>query len=156
MGTALPGQAGKSAPVVQSEVERVDFYALRSNPLLPYPLTAAALQTLLGMAGLLDRRGAPLPEPTRAFLEANRGEALLSLVQVWLRGAEFNELRLIPSLVAEGAWSNDPLRARHAILDFLFTVPGALSTGETQERPFWSLASLSPQCARPPRFQHRR
>ena len=149
MGTALPGQAaaphvkaGKSAPVVQSEVERVDFYALRSNPLLPYPLSAAALQALLGMAGLLDRAGAPLPEPTRPFLEASRGEALLSLVQVWLRGAEFNELRLIPSLVAEGAWRNDPLRARHAILDFLFTIPGALSTGEGQERPFWSLASL--------------
>jgi hypothetical protein len=143
MGTALrPPAAGKAPPARLEQVERTDFYALRLNPLLPYPLTAAALQALLAAAGLLDERGAPLPEPTRLFLEASRSQALLTLVQAWLRSAEFNELRLCPAWVAEGAWVNDPLRARHAILDFLFTIPGGLALGEPDERPFWSLASL--------------
>lgn len=131
------GAAGGSALAA-----RDDFYALRANPLLPYPLSAAALQGLLSAAGLLDARGAPLPEPTRRFLEASRAQALLSLVQAWLRSASFDELRLIPSLLAEGAWRNDPLRARHAILDFLSTVPGGLQAGAGGERPFWSIASL--------------
>lgn len=125
-----------------SPVQRDEFYALRSNPLLPYPLTAAALQSLLGAAGLLDERGAPLPEPTRLFLEAPRSQALLLLVQGWLRSPDFNELRLAPPLLAEGAWQNDPLRARHAILDFLFTIPGAQPSAGDPERPFWSLSSL--------------
>jgi hypothetical protein len=136
------GAAGGAAPAARPEAARDDFYALRANPLLPYPLSAAALQGLLAAAGLLDARGAPLPEPTRRFLEASRAEALLWLVQAWLRSASFDELRLIPSLVAEGAWRNDPLRARHAILDFLSTIPGGLQAGAGGERPFWSLASL--------------
>jgi hypothetical protein len=85
--------------------------------------------SFLDQVGLLDQRGAPLPEPTRLFLEADRAEALLTLVQAWLRSADFNELRLVSSLVTEGAWRNDPLRARHAVLDFLFTIPGGLVGG---------------------------
>jgi len=133
----------RSVPAAHSPVQRTDFYALRSNPLLPYPLTAAALAAILSSAGLLDRRGAPLPEPTRAFLEARRQDALLTLVQAWLRSADFNELRLVPVLVAEGQWRNDPLRARHAILDFLSTIPGGMASAGSQERPFWSLTSLA-------------
>jgi hypothetical protein len=134
--------AAETVPTSQNPVHLAEFYALRSNPLLPYPLTADALQAMLAMAGLLDAHGAPLPEPTRAFLEARREDALLSLVQSWLRSASFNELRLVPSLVIEGAWQNDPLRARHAVIDFLSTIPGGLASGELQERPFWSLQSL--------------
>ncbi len=134
--------AARKTPAMQSPVERADFYALRCNPLLPYPLTAELLQALLTTAGLLDARRTPLPEPVRAFLEAPRADALLTLVQAWLRSADFNELRLTPTLSAEGTWVNDPLRARHAILDFLFTVPGAVLSGEPAERPFWSLSSL--------------
>jgi len=144
-GTQLPPRrpaTGKSEATLPPEAERVDFYALRANPLLPYPLAAPVLQALLGLAGLLDQDGAPLPEPTRLFLESSRPDALVNLVQTWLRSSAFNELRLIPSLVAEGAWQNDPLRARHAILDFLFTIPGGLVAGGSQERPFWSTSSL--------------
>lgn len=138
------GQAPVSQPApTHPQPAQLDaFYVLRTNPLLPYPLTAAALQAMLAMAGLLDAHSAPLPEPTRAFLEARREDALLSLVQAWLRSASFNELRLVPSLAAEGEWQNDPLRARHAILDFLSSIPGGLAASDSQERPFWSLQSL--------------
>ncbi len=118
-------------------------YFLVANPFLPYPLTLDALQILLAEAQLLDERGAPQPDAVRRFLEAERGEALLWLTRAWLRSAVFNDLFQIPSLAAEGEWKNDPLRARSAILDFLSTIPGALTEGDDPSaRPFWSLSSL--------------
>lgn len=113
-----------------------------TGALSPYPLTPAALKALLQTAGLLDRRGAPLPEPARQFLEAGRGQALLQLSRAWLRSTGFDELRLIPSLSAEGEWQNEPLRARQAVLDFLSTVPGGLTLHPNEERPYWSLPAF--------------
>lgn len=103
------------------------------------PLNPPALQSLLSCAGLLDEGGMPLPEPTREFLEAGGGEALAKLARNWLAATEFNELRLLPDLSAEGEWKNDPQRARYSVLGFLSTVPGSL---ESEERPFWSLSAL--------------
>jgi hypothetical protein len=88
-----------------------------------YPEPAIPLQALLAAAGLLDPAGLPLPDPTRAFLESCRGEALAQLTRAWLNSATIDELRLLPGLRCEGGWQNDPLRARRAVLDFLSTVP---------------------------------
>jgi hypothetical protein len=99
--------------------------ALRLN-LSPCPALAcpaAFLLPLLSSAGLLDAAGLPAPEPTRAFLEASRGEALALLARAWLRSEGVNDLRLMPGLLFEGEWHNDVLRARQAILDFLATIP---------------------------------
>lgn len=102
------------------------------------PLSVQTLQVLLTAAGLLDPSGLPLPEPTRLFLEARRAEALATLARAWLHSPIFNDLRLIPTLRAEGEWNNDPVRARLSILDFLSATvhPGS---AELAERPFWSL-----------------
>ncbi len=103
------------------------------------PLSVSALRTLLNGAGLLDAEGLPLPEPARLFLEAPRREALAMLARTWLASSEFNDLRLVPGLLIEGDWQNDPLRARQAVLDHL----SSLSTwDELAEPPFWSLASF--------------
>lgn len=100
---------------------------------IPYFLCPTLLKSLLASAGLLDADGFPKPELTRAFLEAKRGEALARLVQAWLESATFNELALIPGLVLEGEWENDPLRARRSILGFLATVP---------KETWWSLEAF--------------
>ena len=78
---------------------------------------------LLSTAGLLDANGVPLSEPTRAFLEARRGEALAFLTRAWLSSAELNDLRHVAALRCDGEWQNDPLRARRAVLDFLSSAP---------------------------------
>lgn len=118
-----------------------DFFQTGSQT--PYPLSPQDLATLLFSAGILDVRQTPLPEPTRAFLEAPRGEALAMLAQAWLRSVEFNDLRRMPGVIAEGEWQNNPLRARQAILDFLSTVPGSQAVDESSnERPFWGLISF--------------
>jgi hypothetical protein len=89
----------------------------------PYAFCPLSLSALLSTAGLIDPGGLPLPEPTRAFLEAGRGEALAQLARAWQDSADFNELALIPGLILEGDWSNDPRRARRALLDFLASLP---------------------------------
>lgn len=105
------------------------------------PLHVSQLKGLLAAAGLLGKDGAPLAEPVRAFLEAPRPRALLQLFEAWLRSTRFDELRQLPGLQAEGDWQNDPLRARHAVLEFLRPLPGSLGL-PGDERPFWSLASF--------------
>ncbi len=87
------------------------------------PLSPATLKVLLNAAGLLDPQGIPLSEPTRAFLESNRAEALATLTHAWRDSTTFNELRLIPGLRCEGEWVNDPLTTRQTIVNFLSAIP---------------------------------
>jgi len=91
-------------------------------PAAAYPLPSAVLRQLLAAANLLDAAGLPLPEATRAFLEAPRGEALAMLVRGWLHSRAFNELRQLPGLRFEGDWENDPVLARQRVLDFLSSI----------------------------------
>lgn len=88
-----------------------------------FPMTAASLVGLLAAADLLDTSGIPLPDATRHFLELPRSKALARLVRSWSHSHTYNELRLLPGLVFEGEWQNDPVRTRYAILDFLAGVP---------------------------------
>jgi hypothetical protein len=144
-------------PPMNAEVSgaEIRFDPRRSAESIP----GSALRGLLEAAGLLDEAGLPLPEPTRAFLEAPRGEALAQLARAWLHSDQFNELRLLPGLRAEGEWQNDPLRARQAVLDFIssVTAPGAAqgSAAESRQanaqeddrpglenRPYWSLTAF--------------
>jgi hypothetical protein len=45
------------------------------------------------------------------------------LVEAWTASAAFDELRLLPDLVCEGEWTNDPHATRNAILNFLHALP---------------------------------
>lgn len=81
------------------------------------------VQALLTLHGLLGPDHTPLPDPTRAFLEAPRGDALTQLVQTWLTSPAFDELRQLPGLQAEGDWKNDPLRTRRVLLRYLKDIP---------------------------------
>ncbi len=93
----------------------------------------AILKTLLKAARILDESGQPNPKATRSFLEAERGQALAQLVQAWLPSKQFNELRLMPGLVAEGNWQNDPLTTRNKVLEFARSAPAG---------QWWSISAL--------------
>jgi hypothetical protein len=111
---------------------------ITSPPGAAYRLTPDVLRALLSAADLLDKDSLPIPEPTQAFLEAGRGEALVTLAQAWMHSPDFDELRLLPSLRAEGEWRNDPLNARQTALDLLATIPGQGNS----EATFWSLEAF--------------
>ena len=101
------------------------------------------LEALLTIAGLLDSQGGIQIEPVRKYLEASRGDALLFLANEWLNNQEFNELRMLPGLVFEGEWKNDPLQARKAILNSLMSLEEKPSISDDESKyPFWSLSSF--------------
>jgi len=108
--------------------------ALRSGvhpPETAGPVPAAVMHALLQAAGLLDSQGQPQPEAIQQFLQAHRAQALLHLFLSWRESVAFNELRLLPHLVCEGRWDNDPLQARRAVLEMLTMLP--------QDPIWWSL-----------------
>jgi len=92
-----------------------------------------ALNELLKAAKVLGANGQPLPEATRRFLEADRGDALAWLAKAWLSSKEFDELRMLSGLRAEGYWENDPLRSRESIARFANHAPAG---------QWWSIQSL--------------
>jgi hypothetical protein len=95
------------------------------------PITT--LRALLYSANLIDISGQPIPDAVRVFLGASRGQALAMLSQAWQASSNFNELLLLPGLVAEGEWSNHPLEARKTILNWLSHLP---------PQPWWQLDSF--------------
>jgi len=88
---------------------------------------------LLSAMKLITSSEQPVPEDARPFLEMPRGKALAWLVRGWRESPLFNELHLVPSLVCEGAWHNDPKGTRDFLLDIL---------GEVPENKWWHLDSF--------------
>jgi hypothetical protein len=78
---------------------------------------------LLAGMKLITSGEQPVPEDARPFLEMSRGEALAWLVRGWRGSETFNELRLVPELICEGAWHNDPIAARERLLAYMSEVP---------------------------------
>ena len=96
---------------------------------IPVPVLTA----LLSSARILDAHNLPRPESARAFLEANRANALVALSQNWIKSSTFNELRLLPGLKFEGKWQNNPLQTRQTVFDLLSQLP---------QDSWWNLASF--------------
>lgn len=87
-------------------------------PVQPNPL----LLGLLNSAKLL-KKNIPEAGKVKTFLEAPRAEALQTLIKAWRSSETFNELHLIPGLLCEGAWKNQPLAAREFILASVEIIP---------------------------------
>jgi hypothetical protein len=88
---------------------------------------------LLSAMKLITSSEQPVPEDARPFLEMTRGKALAWLVRGWRESPLFNELHLMPGLICDGAWHNDPKETRDSLLDAL---------GEVPEKKWWNLDSF--------------
>ena len=91
------------------------------------------VHALLAAMKLITSSEQPVPEDARPFLEMPRAEALRWLVQGWRLSTVFNELRLMPSLICDGAWQNDPQETRERILALMSDIP---------ENSWWHLDSF--------------
>jgi len=111
------------------------------------PISPDLMQVLLSSAGLLDENRQPIAEPVRLFLEKERSEALLQLVQAWMLSPDFNDLRLVPGLLAEGEWINDPLLTREAVLKLLTAIPS--NTWWSQQAFLDAVQQVQPDFQRP-------
>lgn len=83
---------------------------------------APALQNLLITANLV-KKDIPQAETVKAFLAASRADALKLLVEAWQSSQTFDELRLIPTILCEGEWKNQPLVTREFLLDLVNAIP---------------------------------
>jgi len=146
-GPQLPGRAaspGETAYIIQASDRILDhactlLAALRLENINRSPAVdewqppLGVVHALLAAMKLITSSEQPVPEDARPFLEMPRGEALSWLVRGWRESSLFNELKLISSLICEGAWHNEPEAARQKILDFLSEVP---------EGAWWNLTSF--------------
>ncbi len=129
---ASPGERGRDLPANDSILDDATTYlaALRmgrsdyeSDP---------RLQALLTAANLI-KNNVPQAEAVKTFLECPRTEALKILQEAWIESPEFNELRLMPSIICEGEWRNNPQETRDFLLNLLDAIP---------EGKWWSLGAF--------------
>ncbi len=113
--------------------------ALRMSRTLPdsifsvWKMPRSFLAGLLFACGLTDHNGRPIPESLKRFFQQDRGKILSSFYCTWLTSKEINELHMLPELVCEGAWENDPLPARRLLVEILSGLG---------QRTWWSISSL--------------
>ena len=87
------------------------------------------LQSLLNTANLV-RQNIPQTEVVKNFLASSRPAALKMLQEAWVESQAFNELHLMPGIICEGEWTNQPHETREFLLNLLDAVP---------ENKWWSL-----------------
>jgi hypothetical protein len=92
-----------------------------------------ALQNLLTTSKII-KNNTPQPEEVKKFLEASRTDALELLYNAWFGSSTFDELRMIPSIICEGEWTNQPQVTR----EFLMSLIEAIPAGK-----WWSLAAFT-------------
>ncbi len=129
---ASPGEKGQEIPANDLILDDATtlLAALRLDIEPPeIAIPGKVIQALLKSAKLI-KGSAPQPEPVKAFLEAPRAEALASLQNAWVESESFNEMRLLPGLVCEGEWKNQPQETREFLLNLLDAIP---------EGKWWSL-----------------
>ena len=103
------------------------------------------LFAILSQTGLIASGQLPEPNKVKEFLSATRGEALLTLFQTWLQSKLMNDLCMLPGLVCDGNWTNDPLLPRNLLMGILTHLDPTI---------WWSIPSLLSQLkAQSPDFQ---
>lgn len=133
---ASPGEKGREIPATDLILDDATtlLAALRMNMEsnnLPLALQekAPALHSLLAAAKLI-RKNVPQAEAIKNFLECPRSEALKMLQDAWIESDSFNELWLMPGILCEGEWRNNPQETREFLLSLLDAIP---------ENKWWSL-----------------
>ena len=129
---ASPGERGRDVLADDSILDDATTYlaALRTGRSDYQP--EQPLQALLASANLI-RDNVPQAEAVKSFLECPRSEALKMLQEAWSESNSFNELRLMPSMICEGEWTNNPQETREFLLNLLDALP---------EEKWWSLGAF--------------
>lgn len=129
---ASPGERGRDILADDSILDDATTYlaALRMGK-TDYP-ASPQLAAFLTSANLI-KDNVPQAEAVKTFLECPRSEALKMLQESWLENSSFNELRLMPMIICEGEWTNNPLETREFLLNLLDAIP---------EGKWWSLGTL--------------
>ncbi|HET9907592.1 MAG TPA: helicase-associated domain-containing protein [Anaerolineales bacterium] len=126
---ASPGEKGQEIPATDSILDDATtlLAALRTGK--SDGSSDRRLYELLKSAKLIENHVLH-PEAVKSFLEASREESLKMLQDAWVESIQFNELRLMPGIICEGEWRNQPQETREFLLNLLDAIP---------EGKWWSL-----------------
>lgn len=91
------------------------------------------MESLLVSSGMVAPDGQPVAEALKTFFNADRDTGLHQLYKAWLESREINELRILPGLVCEGNWQNDPIAPRKLLVELI---------NELADGTWWSISSL--------------
>lgn len=133
---ASPGERGGEIPADDSVLDDATTLLAALRLGIDPPETKIpnnVILALLQASKIINKRGTPQPEPIKRFLETPRKDALAMLADAWLASDSFNELKLMPGIVCEGEWTNQPLETREFLLNLLDAIP---------EGKWWSLNSF--------------
>jgi XPB/Ssl2-like helicase family protein len=129
---ASPGERGHEIPTDDAILDDATtlLAALRLGIEPPETkIPTKVMQALLQSANLI-KGSTPQPEPVKVFLESPRAQALALLQNAWIESESFNELRIMPGIICEGEWKNQPQETREFMLNLLDAIP---------EGKWWSL-----------------
>jgi hypothetical protein len=118
---AAPREREHPIPVTDCLLDDATTFlaALRMGLVPPETQVPAGLvQEFLKSAGIVSEEK-PLPEHVKTFLEMSRLQALTLLNKAWRESEHLNELRLVPGLICEGEWINQPRATRTFLLQLL-------------------------------------
>jgi hypothetical protein len=86
--------------------------------------TLRECERLLISCGLLDTTANLHPDAVKTFLAEPRAAALCFLFTKWLSSTIYDELRLMPGIITEGIWKNDPLKTRQTLIERINALAG--------------------------------
>ncbi len=132
---ASPGERGQETPGTDEILDDATtlLAALRLGIVPPKTTVPLNVLNALLQAAKLVQGAAPQPEPVKGFLESPRADALSLLQNAWIESETFNELCLMPEILCEGEWKNQPQETREFLLNLLDAIP---------EGKWWSLNAL--------------
>lgn len=129
---ASPGEKGREVPANDFILDDATTFLAALRMGRSDWLSDPRLHALLSAAKLI-RKDIPQAEAVKTFLECPRAEALKILQDAWIESNSFNELWLMPGIVCEGEWRNNPQETREFLLNLLEAIP---------EDKWWSLNAL--------------
>jgi hypothetical protein len=122
---ASPGEKGREIPADDSILDDATTLLAALRLGIEHPVTKIptnVLQGLLQSANLI-KGNVPQPESVKAFLESSRPDALTMLQNAWVESDSFNELCLMPTMICEGEWKNQPQETREFLMNLLDAIP---------------------------------
>ena len=115
------------------------FRMSRSLEITHIPQRPAYLQfltALLTESRLTGLDHLPEPDKVKEFLSISRGDSLFLLYRTWREAQHLNDLHMLPGVVCDGNWTNDPLIPRELLENILLQLDPAA---------WWSIPSLLAQ-----------
>ena len=106
--------------ILRGKIPQIESEKIISSRPAPF------INALLHENQIIENNDPVSTEKLKYILLAEANTLLAELFNTWYKSDRINDLRLVPGLVFEGQWINDPIKPRKAIIDILKQLPSGL------------------------------